>query len=404
MKDHGKKVHPLLSAAIYSRKSVYSDKSESTENQILLCRKYLEERLPRAEVRIYEDNGFSAKNTDRPQFQKMLHDIAEGKISTVICYRLDRISRSVSDFAKLIELFAGCGVEFICVREQFDTVTPMGKAMMYISSIFAQLERETIAERVRDNMLQLARGGARMGGRAPRGYRSGTDESSLIPHEAEAEWVRSCFREFLKSGSLKETAENMGNITPFGLRKLLKNPVYCPVTKETVEYMKRKGYDVSVSEEKETEERGFLPYNRTGKGERILAAGEHMPLVSWREFLLTQAFLDIVPIKNNYALLSGILTCGACGKKMSAQRDLRGDHRYRCTECGCSICGKKADRAAEELLAKCGIGAKNMTERRIYVRILIQSAEWNGTQLIFRVNDCNKTISGNDRCRVPENW
>lgn len=89
-----------------------------------------------------------------------------------MCYRLDRVSRSVGDFADLIRRLEGWGVAFLCIREKFDTSTPMGKAMMYIASVFAQLERETIAQRVRDNMCLLARTGRWLGGTTPTGFRA----------------------------------------------------------------------------------------------------------------------------------------------------------------------------------------------------------------------------------------
>ena len=143
---------------IYSRKSVFTGKGESIENQVEMCRDYIFANFPGSEecdITVYEDEGFSGKNLDRPQFQRMMRDIKRDKPDCLVCYRLDRISRNVGDFAALIEELGRRGVAFVCIREKFDTGTPMGKAMMYIASVFAQLERETIAERVRDNMLML---------------------------------------------------------------------------------------------------------------------------------------------------------------------------------------------------------------------------------------------------------
>ena len=91
---------------IYSRKSVYTGKGESVENQIEMCREYISAKIPesdKAEIVVYEDEGFSAKNTNRPQFQKMLRDIKLNKPEYVVCYRLDRISRNVSDFSSLMK-------------------------------------------------------------------------------------------------------------------------------------------------------------------------------------------------------------------------------------------------------------------------------------------------------------
>lgn len=163
-----------MKVAIYSRKSKFTGNGESIENQIIVCREYLSAHYgdKSIEATVYEDEGFSGGNTDRPQYQQMLSDARGKKIELVICYRLDRISRSVGDFSSLINMLQDNGIDFVSVREQFDTTTPLGRAMMYISSVFAQLERETIAERIRDNMLQLAKTGRWLGGTTPTGFTS----------------------------------------------------------------------------------------------------------------------------------------------------------------------------------------------------------------------------------------
>ena len=161
--------------AIYSRKSVLTDRGESVENQVELCRRCLAAQYPDVgpeEIAVYEDEGFSGRDLQRPQFRRMLEDIRRERPEALVCYRLDRVSRSVGDFADLIRKLEGWGVGFLCIREKFDTSTPMGKAMMYIASVFAQLERETIAQRVRDNMRLLARTGRWLGGVPPTGFRA----------------------------------------------------------------------------------------------------------------------------------------------------------------------------------------------------------------------------------------
>ena len=130
--------------AIYSRKSKFTAKGESIENQIEMCKEYIDQHfnsIKNIEISVYEDEGFSGKNTERPQFQKMMLDTHEKPFDYIVCYRLDRISRNVSDFSALIEELKEYKTSFICIKEQFDTSTPMGRAMMYIASVFAQLER-----------------------------------------------------------------------------------------------------------------------------------------------------------------------------------------------------------------------------------------------------------------------
>ena len=125
---------------IYARQSVDRKDSISIESQIDFC-KY---ELKGGSCRVFKDKGYSGKNTDRPEFQKLLGEIRKGKVRRVVVYKLDRISRSILDFANMMELFQEYDVEFVSSTEKFDTSTPMGRAMLNICIVFAQLERETI--------------------------------------------------------------------------------------------------------------------------------------------------------------------------------------------------------------------------------------------------------------------
>ena len=159
--------------AIYSRKSKFTGKGESIGNQIELCREYIRANHGQVDAdaaAVYEDEGFSGGNLERPAFKRMLRAARERKFKAVVVYRLDRISRNISDFSGLIEELSRLDIAFVSIKEQFDTGTPMGRAMMYIASVFSQLERETIAERIRDNMHELAKTGRWLGGTTPTGY------------------------------------------------------------------------------------------------------------------------------------------------------------------------------------------------------------------------------------------
>ncbi len=138
--------------AIYSRKSKTTDKGESIGNQVEMCRNYINANAPgeEHEFLIYEDEGFSGKNTKRPEFLRMMQDAKKKRFQQVVVYRLDRISRNIVDFMTITEKLQSSGIGFISINERFDTTTPMGRAMMQIAAVFAQLERETIAERVQD--------------------------------------------------------------------------------------------------------------------------------------------------------------------------------------------------------------------------------------------------------------
>ena len=148
--------------AIYSRKSKFTGKGESIGNQIELCKDYVRNMFGERYVElceVFEDEGFSGGNLKRPAFQRMMADVRKRKFKAIVVYRLDRISRNISDFTGLIDELTKQDVSFVSIREQFDTSTPMGRAMMFIISVFSQLERETIAERIRDNMHELAKTG-----------------------------------------------------------------------------------------------------------------------------------------------------------------------------------------------------------------------------------------------------
>ena len=168
---------------IYSRKSKFTGKGESIENQIELCRQYIAMHFGEdaaENVLVYEDEGFSGGNLERPQFKKMMKDSQKIAFAAIVVYRLDRISRNIGDFAKLIEDLGDRHIDFISIREQFDTSSPMGRAMMYIASVFSQLERETIAERIRDNMHELSKTGRWLGGTTPTGYASESESRVTV--------------------------------------------------------------------------------------------------------------------------------------------------------------------------------------------------------------------------------
>lgn len=138
--------------AIYARQSVEKKDSLSISGQVDLCRRMAGEKEPA----VYRDAGYSGKNTERPAFRQLMQDVKAGRIATLYVYRLDRFSRSVADFGQLWQVLQANRVEFVSVSENFDTSTPMGRAMLHIIMVFAQLERETIAQRVRDNYYRRA--------------------------------------------------------------------------------------------------------------------------------------------------------------------------------------------------------------------------------------------------------
>ena len=363
--------------AIYSRKSRFTGKGESVENQIEMCREYLRIHFGEDEAEmavVYEDEGFSGKNLDRPQFKAMLDDIKNGKISAVVCYRLDRISRNIGDFANLITELTSLGVSFISIKEQFDTNSPMGRAMMYIASVFSQLERETIAERIRDNLHELAKTGRWLGGVTPTGYTSVGETTMningktkkafhLAAKDDEAKLVKQIFSLFLEHNSLTACesdllahhckTKNGRDFTRFSIRGILTNPVYMIADKNAYEYFKNADADLYSDKEEFDGKHGMMVYNRTlqeqGKAtkikpidEWIVSVGKHEGFIKGSDWVKVQTMLEsnrsksYRKPKSHTALLSGLLKC-RCGEYMRPHmttrmnKDSEYTYYYSCT-------------------------------------------------------------------------
>ena len=357
------------SIAVYSRKSKFTGKGESIGNQIELCKEYIRAHYgddALDHLVVYEDEGFSGGNLNRPDFKKMMAAAKERKFKAIIVYRLDRISRNISDFSSLIEELARLDIAFVSIKEQFDTGSPMGRAMMYIASVFSQLERETIAERIRDNMHELAKTGRWLGGTTPTGFESEGEEKvtvdgkkkktfklKLVPQEAEI--VRLIYDLFTETNSLTMTeAELMkrrivtrnGNyFTRFSIKAILQNPVYMIADQEAYDYLTEKEADLFSDRAEFDGKHGIMAYNRTdqekGKttqynpiNEWIVAVGKHPGLIPGKTWVRVQEALEqnkskaFRRPKSNEALLTGLLYC-RCGNRMypklSKRRTADGD-------------------------------------------------------------------------------
>ena len=195
----------------------------------------------------------------------MMDAVRKHRFRAVVVYRLDRISRNISDFTGLIDELAKLNVSFISIREQFDTGTPMGRAMMFIISVFSQLERETIAERIRDNMQELAKTGRWLGGNTPIGYRSeavskltvdGKERKSyrLIPVPEEIEIPKLVFDLYTETDSLTGVEAELlrqrvktrkgKSYTRFAIKGILQNPVYMVADEAAYDYFRERGAEV----------------------------------------------------------------------------------------------------------------------------------------------------------------
>jgi site-specific DNA recombinase len=148
----------------------------------------------------YDDGGFSGGNTDRPALQRLLQDVRDGKIDVIVVYKVDRLTRSLADFAKLVELFDTHNVSFVSVTQQFNTTTSMGRLTLNVLLSFAQFEREVTSERIRDKISASKRKGLWVGGMTPLGYDA--KDRKITVNAGEADRVRTIFRSYLKLGSL----------------------------------------------------------------------------------------------------------------------------------------------------------------------------------------------------------
>ena len=136
----------------------------------------------------YDDGGFSGGNTDRPALQRLLEDVRAGRVDVIVVYKVDRLTRSLADFAKLVEMFDRHSVSFVSVTQQFNTTTSMGRLTLNVLLSFAQFEREVTSERIRDKIAASKRKGLWVGGMAPLGY--DTKDRRITVNEPEAETVR----------------------------------------------------------------------------------------------------------------------------------------------------------------------------------------------------------------------
>src|SRR5213075_505034 len=149
----------------------------------------------------YDDGGYSGGSTDRPDLQKLLDDIRSRKIDVIVVYKVDRLTRSLADFAKLVELFDAHGVSFVSVTQQFNTTTSMGRLTLNVLLSFAQFEREVTGERIRDKIAASKQKGKWMGGTVPLGY--DVRDRRLVVNAEEAETVRLIFQLYLELKSVR---------------------------------------------------------------------------------------------------------------------------------------------------------------------------------------------------------
>jgi len=354
---------------IYARQSVDRKDSISIESQIDFC-KY---ELKGGTCRVFKDKGYSGKNTDRPEFQKLLGEIRKGKVRRVIVYKLDRISRSILDFANMMELFQEYDVEFVSSTEKFDTSTPMGRAMLNICIVFAQLERETIQKRVTDAYYSRCLKGFHMSGQAPYGYQleptvvEGIRTKKMVADPVAADHVRLMFEMYAEPetsfGDITRYFEEQGikiyekSMVRSFLSQLLRNPVYAQADLELYEFFKSQGAAIvnDASDFAGTngcylyQGRDVKPSKKNDLKDQMLVLAPHegiVPADIWlacRKKLMNNMKIQSAR-KATHTWLAGKIKCGNCGYALMSIFNPSGRQYLRCTKRldnkSCPGCGK----------------------------------------------------------------
>jgi len=340
--------------AFYARQSLDKKDSISIESQIEFCNY----EAKGGNYRTYIDKGYSGKNTERPMFQELIRDIEQSLITTVIVYKLDRISRSIIDFANLMQLFHEYNVEFISATEKFDTGTPMGRAMLNICIVFAQLERETIQKRVQDSFDSRCRKGFFMSGSAPYGFKveptvmDGINTKKMVADPEAADHIRLMYEMYSKPdvsfGDITNYFINQGincsiDLSRSQISQMLKNPAYVQADLDVYEFFKTQGADVVNEAEDFAGINGCYFYTGRNATEskkasikgHTLVIAPHEGLVSsdvWlacrKKILNNTSFPAQHKAKNTW--LAGKVKCGKCGTALMYSPSSNGKSYFRC--------------------------------------------------------------------------
>jgi len=348
---------------IYARQSVDKEDSISIESQIELCLR----EVGNYPHRVFRDKGYSGKNTERPDFQEMMAAVRSGGIRRIIVYRLDRISRSVLDFANVISELQKYGVEFVSITERFDTATPIGKAMLMIVMVFAQLERETIQQRVIDAYRSRSRKGFYMGGRIPYGFEleritmDGIKTCMYKPIPEQMKIVQLIYQlyalpqvsfadvvKYLSKNKIKNQAGK--NFSRMRIRDIITNPVYVRADAAVFEFFRGQGTEVvnDISQFIGTNGAYLYTGSKAEKRKSICLNGQVLVLAphegcidpdTWircrRKCLNVRQIAKPVKAKNTW--LAGKIKCLKCGHALS----LKAYPRKRSADARYYICNSK---------------------------------------------------------------
>ena len=317
--------------AVYTRKSTEEGLDQdfnSLDAQRESGRAYIKSQAAEGWVclpRHYDDGGFTGGNMDRPALHQLLADIAQGQVDCVVVYKVDRLSRSLLDFARIMETFEKHQVAFVSVTQQFNTATSMGRLILNVLLSFAQFEREMISERTRDKIAAARRKGKWVGGQPILGYN--VDHSKLVVHEEEAERVRAIFALYLEHRGLLKVVQELEH------RGWLNKS-----------WQTRKGHWRGGKSFTKTSLHHLLTnvlYAGKIRYKKEVHPGEHSAIVDkevWEQVQEVLRGKDPArgsPVRNrSLALLKGLLRCRSCGCAMTPTQSCKnGSKRYRYYVC-----------------------------------------------------------------------
>ena len=326
--------------AIYTRKSKFTGKGESIENQIIKCKQFIQfkfEDIAEDNIEIFIDEGFSGKNENRPRYQDMIRQVKEKQIDKIVIYQLNRLGRNARDIHNTMQMCDDLDCIIYSATEGFDSSTSFGRAIIGILASLAQLEREQLAERVKDNMYTLAKMGRWLGGQSPLGF-NGIKEyyidengrqryiTKLKKNNDEIKVVKLIFKKYLEEKSLSQVGKwaltnnlkgkNGADLSKGSINAILQNPVYVKSNTDVISFLKKEGYEVCG----EPNENGLLRYAQ--EGEKIVSVSNHKGIIDAADWLEIQntlkANVSKAPKlgKTSTALLTGILKC-ECGSGMN---------------------------------------------------------------------------------------
>lgn len=347
-----------MAIALYARKSVEKENSISCETQLEYCKAVLNPDDRKEEILTFVDNGFSGGNTNRVAFQKMMKLIERGRITKLVTYRVDRISRSLYDFVKILETLKKHDVSFVSSQESFNTSSPYGEMIVKLLAVFAEFERNSAIERVTQAYAHRSEKGFYMGGRRPYGFAlddvtiSGIKTKMFIPKDVEAEQVKYIFETYAVGNvSLRRLMDNLisnkqlpesGSWSTAKLSTILRNSIYVKADNDVYEYFSRNGAKI-ISDVKEFDGvHAVQIYGKTKKhsvndfSDLKVVVMPHEGLISSDLWLKCQKKLEKNKqignaISNTSSWLGGKLACKKCGRTMTVTKGGAGTRYFSCT-------------------------------------------------------------------------